>query len=106
MANNQLHIMHGRLNPQEDMKDYGFKGPVLEGVTSLQSKYFSTITIRFESTEAMKKAQELTGWDVWDETRDILEVATYDDMLMITTPEGVQQYFGDWQLGNDWEQAA
>ena len=47
LANGQLYLRlyHGRLDPKEDMEEWGFQGPVFGPLSSVVLTYFSTIRI-------------------------------------------------------------
>ena len=86
-------LSHGRKDPNEDMEDWGFNGPVLPGVDSLHIVYLTQITVAFANADLARYARDKTGWDWWDETIHCLQIRTHKDMIQ--THEG---YFGDWTI--------
>lgn len=91
MSNGKLLLSHGRLNPDESLNDWGFQGPMLEGVSFLVVTYNIHYRIGFVDTEARSRAQELTGWEEWDDNQLLMQF--HDDM--VKTKQG---FFGDWEV--------
>ena len=94
----RLLLIHGRFDPDEQMEDWGFAGPDIEGVEALHVVYKQTFVLHFENAEAAAKAHALTGWPYFD--ADALELQFHDDMLTATCicADGPVMYFGDYEL--------
>lgn len=92
----ELELTHGREDPNQDMEDWGFDGPVLAQVHSIQQEYKSTTTVRFVTTEAADQAQRITGWPTWDEA--VLEMLYHEDMIVTNEPGQPPRYYGDLRL--------
>ncbi|MBX3498123.1 MAG: hypothetical protein KF889_01665 [Alphaproteobacteria bacterium] len=94
----RLMLIHGRHDPNEEMSDWGFNGPDIEGVEALHVTYQSTFVLHFVDKSAAQKAHAQTGWPHFDD--DALELQFHDDMLM-TLPvacDGEMAFYGDWEL--------
>lgn len=89
----ELELIHGREDPDQDIDDWGFEGPVLSQVHSFRQEYKITTTVRFMTSEAAEQAQRITGWSKWDET--VLEVLYHDDMIVTNEPGQPPRYYGD-----------
>lgn len=88
-------LIHGRDAPNQDMKNRGYNGPVLEEVQYVHSVY-GNLTIGFKTRQAAVDAHERTGWPYFDEA--VLEITFFDDMVLCRSREGACQYYGDWEL--------
>jgi hypothetical protein len=102
-----LYIYHGRLSPNggatdvegNEVDDWGFEGPTLKGCVGFHSAYFNEghFTVYFESEEARRVAEAITGWKPWDETG--LTVVVNDGCLHLFNAKRQRyEYFGDWGL--------
>ena len=89
----KLNLFHGRNDPDEEMNDWGFQGPVLGGVEFVHITYTHHIRVGFDDWSTYRRALELTGWDVWDEKDRVLEASIHDDMIV-----AAGKYYGDWQI--------
>lgn len=87
----RMMMIHGRKDPDEEMDDWGFNGPILEGVEYLVVTYNAHYRLGFVDAESCAKAKEVTGWDEWDQNQLLIEF--HHDM--VKTKEG---YFGDWEV--------
>lgn len=81
---------HGRDDPDADMQDWGFYGPVISGVVGLTTTYGVT-RVLFATEEAMLVAQKQTGWSSFG--GNFLEMITHQDLLVVGG-----KYFGDWAV--------
>lgn len=102
-------IYHGRLSYKtgptdidgNPVDDWGFDGPVLEGVKALDFTY-GQYELLFISEEAKQKAKKQTGWldGVHEHS---LRIRFRDDCVSVTNYERKRrEYFGDFLLtGND-----
>ena len=88
-------LLHGRDDPAQDMENWGYNGPELEGVKYVHSVY-GNLTIGFKSRMEAQTAHELTGWPYFDEA--VLEITFFEDLVLCRKPDGTSQYFGDWEL--------
>lgn len=86
----KIRLYHGRNNPEQEMDDWGFEGPILNDVDGIVWTY-GMARVFFTNDSALEKAKELTGWEL---IGDALEMCNYDNL--IETKEG---FFGDWELG-------
>lgn len=87
----KLILIHGRKTPDEELTDWGFVGPVLKDIKYVHGTYLTHIMVGFNSVQAARKAQKITGWESFDQT--VLEVQLHDDL--IKTRDG---FFGDFEL--------
>jgi hypothetical protein len=90
----KLRLFHGRRYPDEEMSNWGFEGPTIEGMAWMTSAYITTFTIGFRTVEAMKLAKRQTGWEIRDDK--VLEVAITDDLI-----EAAGSYYGDFEILDD-----
>jgi len=88
-------LLHGRDDPEQQMDDWGYNGPVLNKVKYVHSVY-GNLMIGFHSAEAAKAAHELTGWTFFDDA--VLEIAFFEDLVLCRNAKGGAQYYGDWEL--------
>jgi hypothetical protein len=88
-------LLHGRHDPEEEMQDWGFNGPIIPGIIAVHYTYGGA-NIFFESVSAANHAQELTGWDKFDD--HALKMNQLDDVVFIDHPELGRCYFGDWEF--------
>lgn len=94
----RLLLIHGRFDPEEQMEDWGFSGPDIDGVEALHVTYQQTFVLHFEDAAAAKKAHALTGWPYFDE--DALELMFHEDMLktVCISADGPACYYGDYEI--------
>lgn len=94
---NDLVLLHGRHDRDQEMKDWGFNGPVLRNVAWVHWTY-GTMNVAFTSRAAAEAAAEQTGWHWFDE--HVLEMTVDEDMVVIRPNFGRDdpQYFGDFEL--------
>lgn len=94
----RLLLIHGRFDPDEDMADWGFSGPDLNGVEALHVTYQSTFVLHFEDEVSATKAHALTGWPYFDQ--DALELTFHGDMLKVCpiASDGPIAYYGDYEI--------
>lgn len=93
----KLVLLHGRDYPDQDMDNWGYNGPHLEGVKYVHSVY-GNLTIGFKSLKEAQTAHELTGWPYFDEA--VLEITFHEDLVLCRSKNG-NQYYGDWELQED-----
>lgn len=102
MTTMKLLLLHGRGDPEQDLNDWGYGGPTLEGVRALHVTYLSTYALYFDTPEQAEEAQRLTGWRPWNRdagNRPIaLEMPFHNELLHTDPPECKTRYFGDWEL--------
>jgi hypothetical protein len=91
LEGSQMVIFHGRKTPDEDLDDWGFEGPTLDGILWIHFTYMATFNVRFKDLESFNHAKEVTGWPSWDELT--LSMTFEGDLLK--TKDG---YFGDFEL--------
>lgn len=84
-------LLHGRKHANQDMEDWGFNGTDIIGVEAIHVTYLTHYTVWFTTKKQADRAQQQTGWEVWDE-RALLMKFTGD---LLETKEGL---FGDWEL--------
>lgn len=89
----KLKLLHGRTTPDEELDDWGFDGPTLEGVSYVHSAY-TMFTVGFQTVELAEKAQELTGWRLFDSK--VLQMQFEGEM--VKTKQG---FFGDFEVQED-----
>jgi hypothetical protein len=99
----ELHLFHGRKEPNEEMDDWGFSGPTITGIVSMHGTY-DELRVRFDTTEDVLAAHQKMGWTGSSSgmpptfNRDMeLIIPTYEDMV-VTWENGEKNYYGDWIL--------
>ncbi|MBD2745903.1 hypothetical protein IC232_04240 [Microvirga sp. BT688] len=101
----ELYLLHGRTRLEEDMEDWGFNGPRLQGVDGIHVTY-GNINVHFAGDAYLLAAQQLTGWDRFGDTaltvrmaEDCVEVRGFNGHDNDNTPlTDATVYFGDWGL--------
>lgn len=89
----KLYLFHGRATPDEELDDWGFDGPVLQGVDYVHSTY-GTLTVGFKEQHHADFAHHTTGWD-WSDGK-VLEMRYRGDLV-----ETKQGFFGDFEIQED-----
>lgn len=95
MKTMRLTTMHGRRDPNQDMEDWGFDGPIIDGIIAVHSTYGSK-NVFFATNEAAEKAHRVTGWPFFD--NNALEMRFQDGMLLLTPADASAAWYGDWEL--------
>lgn len=90
----KLRLFHGRRHPDEELSDWGFEGPTIEGVAFVRATYWATFVVGFHTLEAMELAARQTGWKSFDAR--MLEITIVEDLI-----EAVGSYYGDFELADD-----
>lgn len=92
-----LVLLHGRRDPNEDMDDWGFSGPTLQGVVWTHWTYGS-MNVAFATPELAKEAEKQTGWNWVDD--NVLEMGLLDDLVVTCGNSGHDdpEYYGDFEL--------
>jgi hypothetical protein len=101
----ELYLLHGRTRLDENLDDWGFDGPRLQGVEGIHGTY-GNINIHFATEEDLIAAQQLTGWEKFGDNaltlrmaEDCVEVRGFDGHDNDKSPlTGATVYFGDWGL--------
>ena len=101
----KMHLFHGRNAPDEEMDDWGFSGPTLTGIESVNWTY-GELRLEFATPDAARIAHGLTGWKGFtgpNSTELIVSivedmVVTRERFLADEEPEGVEKFYGDWHL--------
>lgn len=57
-----LKLFHGRKDPDQEMTDWGFEGPEIHGVTTVQFQY-GVEHIIFKTPDLMEVARKATEWE-------------------------------------------
>lgn len=89
----RLRLIHGRRDPNQEMDDWGFDGPDIDHVEWLHVTYNATFNLGFATEEAARAAQELTGWESWDE--NCLAIPFIEGLVHVPK---LGAYFGDWEI--------
>lgn len=89
----EMRLAHGRSDPNEEVHGWGFEGPTLTRVDSVQQMYGETYTVKFLTNEAASDAQQLTSWKTWDSVT--LEMSRHGDLIQAHEPDCVPSYFAD-----------
>ena len=92
----RLYLLHGRHKPDDELQDWGFDGPKLEGVEGIHQTYGNPINVHFKTEADCKHARAITGWIELDRTT--LTMLWDDDMVLIQPEFGEEAFFGDWGL--------
>ncbi len=85
-------LAHGRNEPDQDINNWGYNGPDLEGVKHVHGVY-GDLTVDFRSRREAQKVHELTGWPYFDEV--VLEISFFEELVLCEEIDGTIQYFGD-----------
>lgn len=91
MKTMRLVPLHGRDDPEREMDDMGYSGPIITGIKAIHVTYMMEINIYFGDQTAAVAAQKATGWDWWDE--NALSVRMHKDLICM---DG--KFYGDWEL--------
>ncbi len=75
----EMRLAHGRSDPNEQVDSWGFEGPTLTRVDSVQQMYGETYTVKFLTNDAANAAQQLTSWKTWDS--QTLEMCRHDGLI-------------------------
>lgn len=94
----ELRLTHGRNDPEQLMEEWGYDGPVLSDVDSVQQVYGETTTVRFTSIAAREVARALTDWEIWDATT--LEVRGRDGLIEARSYGEPSQFFASLSLAD------
>lgn len=89
----QLRLAHGREDPSEEMDGWGFDGPTLLQVHSMQQMYGQTYTVAFVTDDATNEAKRLTGWPTWD--RKCLAMPNRNGLIETHEPGEPPRYDAD-----------
>lgn len=100
-----LHLYHGRLEhdgPATDadgnqVDDWGFDGPRLEGVKSVVWTY-GNFAVLFEDEESYKRAAAATKWVDAPFDNSLHMRVTGDTVRAFNTERVRYEFFGDWSL--------
>ena len=57
----KLVLFHGRIDPKEDMHDWGFSGPHIEDVNYVHWTYNSRLVVGFKTQQSAERARTITG---------------------------------------------
>lgn len=103
MKTMRLISLHGRLKPDQEMDDWGFNGPTIEGIVAVHFTYGEP-HVFFARDEDANKAWEITDWEWFDDKA--LIARTFDDLLVMDNVEISEDgevwvgraYFGDWEV--------
>lgn len=106
----KLQIFHGRLREDtggtdlsgNEVDDWGFEGPVLEGVTGVDFTYGSLYFL-FEDDAALQRAKYQTGWRDGVHGNDLeMEFGDGGSLISLMNFERERrEYFGDYMLVED-----
>ena len=106
----KLHLYHGRLDPRtgptdadgNEIEDWGFEGPTLEGIESIDFTYGNTSLI-FKTPAAYDAAVRRTEWGEGAHELS-LEIRYSDDgdcVMAFNNDRDRAEYFGDYLLTED-----
>lgn len=100
----KLHLYHGRTTMEgptdEDgniVDDWGFEGPVLEGVKALSWTY-GCHYVHFESKHACDLAQARVGWNNGHFDSSLIMAFEEDCVRTFNIKRNRSEFFGDWSL--------
>lgn len=93
----RMRLFHGRTDPLQEMKDWGFEGPKFEFAWMSVTYGMSTVRVGFATNEDFDAAKRMTGWEEWDELTLRMEM---HENLVVTHdgPNGAKRYFGDFDV--------
>lgn len=91
----KLRLFHGRHKPEQNLEDWGFDGPLIQGIQDISWTY-GNLRLHFKDKTSWLEARNQTGWDGMGDWS--LDVAQKDDLIV--TKDG---YFGDFYLSNSEE---
>lgn len=87
----KLTLIHGRNDPDEQMEDWGFEGPIIEGIEWMAVTYMTHFRIKVANNEIAEELAKKLGWDMWEDCQ--LLIKFHDDMI-----EAEGKYYGDWSI--------
>ena len=88
----ELNLFHGRKTPDEQLDDWGFNGPLIQGIQDISWTY-GNLRLHFKDEASWIEARNQTGWEGMGDWS--LDVAQEEDLIV--TKDG---YFGDYHLSN------
>lgn len=94
----KLSLFHGRYDPNQEMDNWGFVGPVLEDVLYMHVTYQCDYSIGFLNLEAAIAAEKVTGWERWGNDEPVLTMKFHEDMVVAKDTDGRLAYYGDWEV--------
>lgn len=89
-----LSLWHGRHDPDQDMEDWGFDGPVIEGIVAIHTTYLSEIRITFKDLQHTRRAFIQTMWEEGLNNDELL-ISITDDMIYVPRRAA---WYGDWSF--------
>jgi len=92
----QLRLFHGRADPDEDMDDWGFDGPIIRDIVAIHFTYMSDVNVFFASPGACLMAYYATGWERFDDVA--LNMKFYDGLVRLEHSDNTLEYYGDWEI--------
>ena len=100
-----LQLWDGRVSQNRMTDKLGFNGPSIRKVQSVYFKGPKQIMVEFESPEDLQVAQEITSWDladqsIWSETALVVRFDGNDIICRTTGFSGAIQttWYGHWEL--------
>ena len=95
----RLLLRYGVDRPDDETPHYGFDGPTLYGVESVEFDYVGVATIRFHDFVSYHAAMRETDWAECDGL--VLEVDTQDTFIVTREPKRnlVPAYYGNFAFG-------
>lgn len=92
----KLYMFHGRVNPDEQLEDWGFEGPTLDGIIGFHNTYLTTYRVKFVDKASYDKALTITGWNTWADASDLMLELQFTGDMLYTVANGESKYYGDW----------
>ena len=101
----RLLLRYGVDRPDDEAPQYGFDGPTLYGVESVEFNYVGVATIRFHDFVSYHAAMRGTGWAKYDGL--VLEIDTQDTFIVTREPKRnfVAAYYGHFALVDEFAYA-
>lgn len=92
MKTMRMILLHGRDDPAQDMDDWGYTGPTINGIKAFHGTYLGDFNLYFTTMEDTLRAKAITGW----------EQLAGDCALNMSTNNGLivvnNKFYGDFEL--------
>jgi hypothetical protein len=89
-----LRLFHGRKTPDANTDGWGFDATPITGIAFFLVTYLGTLRLGFVDEAAFEQAQELTGWETWDDL--VLQMRCHGDLVATATG-----FYGDFEITFD-----
>lgn len=104
----RLQLIYGSDRPGPEAVEYGFDGPTLYRLVSVQSIYAIDMTIRFRDLRSLCDAERITGWKRYGDVGLFLVIENIGSFIRTREPsrDGVSAYYGQYVLVDEYSYSA